>query len=155
MYEVYELATSRLVESVAGKGPNPIKLPAFTPSVPKPTSMVEWRVRLKKLLGLDKEGWATGGVETTFPTSVPKQTCNFDGFVACRDKFNLQGCIDACPYVPITCSPGTPPNTDCKQTDQGCSDACWEKGNTHGAQCAKDNNCTPNEIDAGLRQRSP
>lgn len=155
MHKVYELAAKKLVESVVGKGPNPIKLPAFTPSVPKPVSMTEWRARLKKLLGLDKQGWATGNVKTTSPTAVPKQTCNFDGFVACRDQFNLQGCIDACPYVPTTCPPGTPPGTDCKQTDQDCSGACWDRGNTHGAGCAKDNNCTPKEIDTRLRQMSP
>lgn len=88
------------------------------------------------------------------PAATPASSkCNFNGFLQCRDKFNLQGCIDACPYVPTTCPPGTSPDTDCKQTDQGCSDACWDRGNTHGSQCAKDNNCTMQEIDARLRQR--
>lgn len=87
------------------------------------------------------------------PAATPASSkCNFNGFLQCRDTFNLQGCIDACPYVPITCPPGTPPDTDCKETDRGCSDSCWDRGNTHGAQCAKDNNCTLNEIDARLRQ---
>lgn len=87
------------------------------------------------------------------PAATPASSqCNFNGYIQCRDTFNLQGCIDACPYVPVTCPPGTPPDTDCKETDRGCSDACWDRGNTHGSQCAKDNNCTLNEIDARLRQ---
>lgn len=86
------------------------------------------------------------------PAAAPTVSqCNFDGYIQCRDKFNLQGCIDACPFVPISCPPGTPPNTDCKETDQGCSDTCWEQGNTHGSRCATANHCSMQEIGERLR----
>src|SRR3989344_1744576 len=152
---VVQLAADKLVESLHGKGNHPVKLPKFTPSVPKPVTMAEWRVRLRKLLGLDKQESATGtvGSQTPSPTAAtaPKPTCDFDGFVACRDKFNLQGCIDACPFVDSDCPPGTPPDTDCKQTDQKCSDTCWDRGTSHGSQCAAMNHCSMKEIEDRLR----
>ena len=90
-------------------------------------------------------------------TTVPQEpatvvnTCDFAGFLRCRDTFNLQGCIDACPYVDAACPPGTPPDTDCKQTDQKCSDTCWDRGTSHGSQCAVQNNCTLPEVEKRLR----
>lgn len=91
------------------------------------------------------------------PSSPPPliQSCSFDSYIICRDKFNLQGCIDACPYVPATCSPGAPPNTDCTETDQACVDQCLAIANPHAAKCAADNNCTLNEIDKKLREQYP
>ncbi|OGY21430.1 MAG: hypothetical protein A3A65_00210 [Candidatus Chisholmbacteria bacterium RIFCSPLOWO2_01_FULL_49_14] len=86
------------------------------------------------------------------PATVAKQ-CDFDGFIRCRDTFNLQGCIDACPFVAADCPPGTPPDTDCKQTDQKCSDTCWDQGTSHGSQCAIQNHCTLQEIDSSLRSQ--
>jgi hypothetical protein len=82
------------------------------------------------------------------PTTAEK--CDFDGFIRCRDTFNLQGCIDACPFVPADCPPGTPPNTECKQTDQKCSDACWDRGTSHGSQCAVQSHCPDQEIQSRL-----
>lgn len=85
----------------------------------------------------------------TAPTTVSQ--CNLNGYIQCRDKFNLQGCIDACPFVDAACPPGTPPDTECKQTDEECSNKCWDKGNSHGSQCAAINHCSMQEIDEGLR----
>ena len=152
---VVQLAADKLVESLHGKGNHPVKLPKFTPSVPKPVTMAEWRVRLRKLLGLDKQESATGtvGSQTPSPTAaaVPKPNCDFDGFVACRDKFNLQGCIDACPFVNRTCPEGTSPDTECKATDEECSNKCWDQGNSQGSQCAAMNHCSMKEIEDRLR----
>ena len=87
----------------------------------------------------------------TNPQPATVKQCNFAGFLSCRDQFNLQGCIDACPFVPVDCSPGTSPNTECKQTDQKCSDTCWDRGTSQGSQCAIQNHCTMQEIDSRLR----
>ena len=90
-------------------------------------------------------------------TTIPQEPatvagkCDFDGFVRCRDTFNLQGCIDACPFVPVDCPSGTPPNTDCKQTDQSCSNTCWDRGTSHGSQCAIQNHCTMQEVEKRLQ----
>ena len=149
-----ELATDKLVESLNGKGSNPVKLPAFIPSVPKPVkSMAEWRVKLKKLLGLDKQESATGtvGSQAPSPAAAPKPTCDFNGFISCRDKFNLQGCIYACPLVNKTCPEGTSPDTECKETDEECSNKCWDQGNSQGSQCAAMNRCSMKEIEDRLR----
>ena len=146
---VVKLAEDKLVESLNGKGPNPVKLPAFTPSVPKPVkSMAEWRVRLRKLLGLDKQS-ESKPQSLPSPTTAPKSSCNIPAFRKCADTFSLQGCIDACPYVPTTCPPGTPPNTDCKETDKACSNACSNKADAHIDSCLASNNCTKEEVVAG------
>ena len=146
---VVKLAGDKLVESLNGKGPNPVKLPAFTPSVPKPVkSMAEWRVRLRKLLGLDKQS-ESKPQSLPSPTTAPKSSCNIPAFRKCADTFSLQGCIDACPYVPTTCPPGTPPNTDCKETDKACSNACSNKADAHIDSCLASNNCTKEEVIAG------
>ena len=50
-----------------------------------------------------------------------------------------------------TCAPGTPPNTECKVTDPACSDACWDRGDTHGASCAASAGCTMEQIQILLR----
>ncbi len=73
-------------------------------------------------------------------------SCNFAAFLSCRDTFNLQGCIDACPYVTKECPAGTPPNTECKETDPACSDGCWDMSNSHGASCAASAGCTMEQI---------
>ena len=151
---VVDLAANKLVESLSGKGTHPVRLPKFTPSVPKPVkSMAEWRIKLRKLLWLDKQDSATGGAEsqTPTPTAASKSACNFDGFIRCRDTFNLQGCIDACPFVSADCPAGTSPDTECKKIDQTCSDGCWDRGTSHGSACAVQNHCTMQEIDARLR----
>lgn len=77
--------------------------------------------------------------------------CRIDQFISCRDSFNLQGCIDSCPFVPIACPPGTPPDTECKETDQSCVDKCWETGDLHGLVCAGQSGCTDAEIEAYLK----
>ena len=86
------------------------------------------------------------------PTTPPTAKCDFNGFLSCRDTFNLQGCIDACPYVSAPCPAGTSPDTECKETDKACSDACWDRGTAHGSSCAKANNCTLEEIQARLQE---
>ena len=86
---------------------------------------------------------------TTTSPPTPKPSCNIPAFQACANTSSLQGCIDACPYVPITCPPGTPPNTDCKETDKACSDACSNKADAHIDNCLALNNCTREEVIAG------
>ena len=83
--------------------------------------------------------------------SSPTLSCDLAAFFACRDIFNLQGCIDTCPLVSAACAPGTPPDTECKETEKACADTCWNKGNEHGSSCAAKNNCTIEEIDKALR----
>ena len=83
------------------------------------------------------------------PTPTPKPSCNIPAFQACANTFSLQGCIDACPYVSATCPPGTPPDTDCKETDKVCSDACWNQADAHIDSCLTSNNCTQEEVIAG------
>ena len=83
------------------------------------------------------------------PTTAPKSSCNIPAFQECANTFSLQGCIDACPYVSATCPPGTSPDTDCKETDKACSDACWNKADAHIDSCLASNNCTKEEVIAG------
>ncbi len=73
-------------------------------------------------------------------------SCNILAFKACADSFSLQGCIDACPYIPAICPPGTSPNTECKATDKTCSDACWNKADAHIATCLTSSRCTQEEV---------
>ena len=157
---VVELAADKLVKSLSGKGPNPVQFPKFTPSVPKPVkSPAEWGARMRKALGLDKQsesGTGVAGPQTgSGPQSPPPPTtispCDFNGFISCRDKFNLQGCIDACPLVNKTCPEGTSPDTECKETDGECSNKCWNQGSSHGSQCAAMNHCSMKEVEDRLR----
>src|SRR3989344_294842 len=157
---VVELAADKLVKSLSGKGPNPVQFPKFTPSVPKPVkSPAEWGARMRKALGLDKQsesGTGVAGPQTgSGPQSPPPPTtispCDFNGFISCRDKFNLQGCIDACPLVNKTCPEGTSPDTECKETDGECSNKCWNQGSSHGSQRAAMNHCSMKEVEDRLR----
>lgn len=148
-----EFAADKLVESVSGKGANPVQFPKFTPSIPKPVkSPLEWGAKMRKLLGLDKQSESKPQSPPT-PTTNPSPTlsCDFNGFVSCRDKFNLQGCINACPLVNKSCPEGTPPDTECKQTDEECSNKCWDQGTSHGSQCAAANKCSMQEVEERLR----
>ena len=92
---------------------------------------------------------------TSKPTPPPPppppatSSCNIPAFQACANTFSLQGCINVCPYVSRACPPGTPPNTDCKETDKACSDSCWNKADEHLDSCLLSNNCTKEEIIAG------
>jgi len=84
------------------------------------------------------------------PTSQTcKPSCNIPAFQACANTFSLQGCIDACPYVDAACPPSAPPDTDCKETDKVCSDACWSEADAHVDSCLASNNCTKEEVIAG------
>lgn len=83
------------------------------------------------------------------PISPPIEACDIPAFQACANSFNLQGCIDACPYVSSVCPAGTAPNTDCKETDQTCSNQCWTKGDSHLNTCLASSNCTQQEVIAG------
>ena len=83
--------------------------------------------------------------------SSPPSSCNLAAFFVCRDTFNLQGCIDSCPLVSAVCAPGTPTDTECKETEKACADACWNKGYEHGSYCAEKNNCTIEEIGKAIR----
>ncbi len=83
------------------------------------------------------------------PPVPPKPSCNIPAFQACANTFNLQGCINACPYVSAPCPPGTPPGTDCKKTDKGCSDACWSTADRHIDSCLASSSCTKEEVIAG------
>ncbi|QQG43190.1 MAG: hypothetical protein HYW45_03240 [Candidatus Daviesbacteria bacterium] len=117
--------------------------------------MSDWPSSIEDILGENTVpiGPRLPSGRTTTPQEPAKvtSTCDFDGFIACRDTFNLQGCIDACPFVSVDCPSGSAPSTECKQTDQKCSDTCWDRGTTHGSQCAIQNNCTMQEIENRLR----
>ncbi|MBI2074612.1 MAG: hypothetical protein HYT83_02105 [Candidatus Levybacteria bacterium] len=146
---IVNLAAEKLVTSLSGKGPNPVKLPAFTPSIPKPVkSMAQWRIKLRKLLGLDKQS-ESKPQSLPPPTTAPKLSCNIPAFRECANTFSLQVCIDACPYVDTVCPASAPPNTECKETDKACSDACWNKADAHINNCLTVNNCTKEEVIAG------
>lgn len=79
----------------------------------------------------------------------PATSCDIPAFRACADAFSLHGCIDTCPYVPRECSAGSPPDTECKETDKACSDQCWTRADAHLDSCLKSNNCTKKEVQAG------
>ncbi len=83
------------------------------------------------------------------PTISPKPSCNIPAFRECANAFSLQGCIDACGYVSAACPAGTSPDTECKQTDKACSDACWNKADAHINNCLAVNNCTKEEVTSG------
>lgn len=140
---------------VNGDRPDAIKLPDFTESFPTPTKDLPSE-HAKRFIDLAKNAVpeVAGGsqpLKPAVPTPATGGKCDFDGFVSCRDTFNLQGCIDACPLVNKSCPEGTPPDTECKETDEECSNNCWDQGNSHASQCAAVNNCSMQEIEKKLQ----
>lgn len=123
--------------------------------------MSDWPEELDDLIdtsALPKASPSPAGGVTVPKQTTPRPTgkatvsqCDFAGYTACTGQFNLQGCIDACPFVAADCPAGTAPNTECKQLDQSCVDVCWDKGNLQGSQCAVQNHCTLQEIQDRLK----
>lgn len=94
-----------------------------------------------------KAVWLGFAVLFLFSFIRPAQAfCDPVSFLTCRNNFDLQGCIDACPYVDAPCQPGTPANVDCKELDQTCSDGCWDIGTTHGSTCADQAGCSLDDV---------
>lgn len=172
-FDVVKDIAKEFVGRIGGTGPDAIELPPFTQSEPKPLteSASSWAERFRKIAdeavgGVgEKDKDATSGnpppdgtptltntptpTTTPTPTPTPKALCNIHAFQVCANTFNLQGCIDACPYVSTTCPPGTPPNSDCKKTDQSCSNECWNAADTHIENCLVKSSCTKEEAMAG------
>ena len=164
-HEFSREVAKEFVGRVGGTGPDAIEIPPFTPSEVKPLteSAVSWSEQFRKIaeeavggVGKKEKAQSTPATAptpqpptTTTPPPEPKPSCNIPAFQACANTFSLQGCIDACPYVSATCPSGTPPNTDCKETDKACSDACLNQADAHIDSCLASNNCTKEEVIAG------
>ncbi|MAF79777.1 hypothetical protein CL629_01725 [bacterium] len=88
------------------------------------------------------------------PPPTPK-ACNFEEFVACRDEFDLVGCIESCPFLPSVCPPGTEANATCAETDPACVDECFKISTPHAEECAEKASCTKEEIGEKLRELDP
>src|SRR3989338_4688304 len=137
--------------------PKPTPTPATTTPPTKPTPACTWTCG--SWGACSSSGTQTracvsspspcAGINPNSTSQICKPSCNIPAFQACANTFSLQGCINACPYVSATCPPGTPPDTDCKETDKACSDACWNKADAHLDGCLTSNNCTKEEVVAG------
>lgn len=158
-WDFVKKAAADFVDRIIDQGrSDAITLTEFTESVPVPIKKLPSEHAQKFIDIVNKAvpevtsggaGTKHGGEGSGGERKAP--TCNFNGFVACRDKFNLQGCIDACPMVSKPCPQGSSPDTECSQTDEACSNDCWNKGNSHGSQCAAINHCSMQEVEEKLR----
>lgn len=158
-FDVIKDVAEEFVGRIGGTGFDAIEIPPFTPSEPKPItgSASAWAERFRKIA--DEAVGGVGGKEkdatsdNTLPKKPtpppPKSSCNIPAFQACANTFSLQGCINACPYVSTTCPPGTPSDTDCKKTDQSCSNTCWNTADRHIESCLATSNCTKKEVISG------